>query len=361
MRPEIIYVVGQLSAGGQERQLCWLLQGLLSRGLSPAVVVWNDDKAAEFRSLFEKLGLPLVGFPPGLSSSVKLHSLRGLVRGWNANLVHSYSFFTNFAAAFAAGGRSLAVGSIRSDFWFDRVRSGPVVGRLSARWPRVAVCNSETAAENVRCHGGFFRPQQCYVVRNGINLACFFPEIPPPAVPHIVGFGRLDPVKRWDILIKAADLLRHQGRTVRVTIAGAGPLRDILAEDLNRRGLKGIVDLAGYRSDVAGLLSRATALALTSDTEGCPNVVMEAMAAGRPVVATSVGDVPRLIDDGLTGCLVERGDAAALAERLGRLAANPEEVRRLGMAGRAKADREFGLERMVNATMMAYRSAGWKG
>ncbi len=106
--------------------------------------------------------------------------------------------------------------------------------------------------------------------------------------------------------------------------------------------------------DVAGLLSEAACFLLTSDYEGLPYTVLEAMAAGVPVVATRVGGVPEQVVDGETGFLFEPGDPAAAAAAVERILADPEGAGRLGEAGRERVRREFGLERMVGETVALY-------
>ena len=125
-------------------------------------------------------------------------------------------------------------------------------------------------------------------------------------------------------------------------------------------GVADCVEFIGATADVPGLLENSRFLVHTSDTEGCPNAVMEAMACGRPVVAMDAGDIPFLVEDGRTGFVVRREDEATFAERVFQLLTDNELCRRMGLAARAKAEQEFGLDSLVTETLNAYRAAGWR-
>ena len=143
-------------------------------------------------------------------------------------------------------------------------------------------------------------------------------------------------------------------------IAGEGPLRKTLEQKTSDLGVTDRVEFIGHAHEMPKLLADASFLVHTSDIEGCPNVVMEAMACGRAVVATDVGDVPYLVENGRTGYVVRCGDHEALVGRLTELITNPGLCRTMGEAGRAKAEREFGLRRLVSETFAVYQSLGWK-
>ncbi len=108
------------------------------------------------------------------------------------------------------------------------------------------------------------------------------------------------------------------------------------------------------------LLAQAKFLVNTSSVEGCPNVLIEAMACGRAVVASDAGDVPILVENGETGFVLNQGEDRGLVERMATLIWDRELCRCMGNAGRAKAEREFGLPRLVSETFNAYKAAGWK-
>jgi len=168
------------------------------------------------------------------------------------------------------------------------------------------------------------------------------------------------PRKRWERLLAAALALKRRGFDFVVQIVGDGPLYGSLKQQAQVLGVADRVELIGYSENIPGLLADATFLVHTSDSEGYPNVVMEAMACGRAVVATDAGDVPSLVDDGKTGFVVPRGNEATLLTRMVTLMTDHDLCRRMGEAGRVKAEQQFGLDRLVSETLAAYRAMGWQ-
>jgi glycosyltransferase involved in cell wall biosynthesis len=142
-------------------------------------------------------------------------------------------------------------------------------------------------------------------------------------------------------------------------IVGGGPLRESLEKQVQDLGLLHQVRLKGHVNNIPAVLASSTFLAHSSEIEGSPNVVMEAMACGRAVVAMDAGDIPLLIEDGKTGFVVPRGDDDRFVERLATLIQNRDLCRQMGEAGRAKAEREFRTDRLVEKTFAAYVAAGW--
>src|SRR4030095_210715 len=179
MSSRFLYVVGQLSPGGLERQLCYLLQAMDRGRYRPAVAVWNFSEADVYVPRIRALNIPIYAFPSMPSAAAKLRAFRRLVRQLEPEVVHSYTFFTNFAAYWGVRGtRAVAVGSVRGDFTLDKKESGPCLGKVSARWPRDQICNSFSAAETCRLARNLFVPKQLFVVRNGLDLEQFHSALP---------------------------------------------------------------------------------------------------------------------------------------------------------------------------------------
>lgn len=173
-------------------------------------------------------------------------------------------------------------------------------------------------------------PERVHEIGNGVDLAAFTPSDRSSArrtlglsdeERTVLAVGRLDPVKGLDLLVAAAAPLRARlGESLRIRIVGAGPARAALERAIRTRGLEETVRLEGEVSPAAlgTWYASAEVVALLSHSEGCPNVVIEALACGRPVVATRVGGVPELIRDGENGFLVDRRDPSDVADRLHR-------------------------------------------
>jgi glycosyltransferase involved in cell wall biosynthesis len=362
MKCRILYVIGQLRSGGSERQLVYRLRAMDRARYCPAVAVWSFSEADAYVSQIRALGVEVIPIERGAGPMHRLRALRRIVGELRPEVVQSFSFYTNFAVYWACLGRSIvAVGSLRASLEHAQLEAGPILGRLSARWPRHQSWNSEAAVEESRCGSRFWSPAHIFVVRNGLDLDRFR-NVPLPSGPprRIVGVGSLFENKRWDRLLHAAAALRRKGLEFQVQIVGGGPLRPRLEELASELGVQDIVEWTGSVKAVEECLAQADLLVHVADHEGCPNSVMEAMACGRAVIATEAGDVSRLVEDERTGFVVARGDDAALRNRIERCLTQPELCRRLGEAGGQKARQEFGLDRMVADMFACFRAAGWQ-
>jgi glycosyltransferase involved in cell wall biosynthesis len=354
----ILYVVGQLAGGGLERQLGYLLKAMDRDRFQPKVAVWNFDEEDVNVQRIRALGVELIAIPRGGS---RLVWFRRLASQLAPEVVHSYSFFTNVAAHFA-GTSPTRVGSIRADFLRDRASTGPVLGRFCARWPRCQVCNSSAAASLISRSKSIFKPQRVFFVRNALDLAQFpVHELLSTGIPLILGIGSLMPFKRWDSVIKLGLELANRRIPARIQIVGDGPDRGRLQSLINRLELQDSVKLLGYQYNISRVLAGASLVVHASSSEGYPNAIMEAMACGRPVVATDAGDSSHLIEGGSTGYIVGVGDDGALIERVVELIMNPDLMREMGAAARKRAELMFGPERLVRETLDVYRSLGWMG
>jgi glycosyltransferase involved in cell wall biosynthesis len=172
---------------------------------------------------------------------------------------------------------------------------------------------------------------------------------------RVIGMiSRMTQEKGFDVLIDSVSRIPYELDAIAV-LAGDGPFRSALEAQVRARGLENRVHFTGRLEHPGVLYLAADVVTLPSDIEGLPLVVLEAMAAGRPVVATSVGGIPTAVDDGVTGFLVPPRDPEALARRLSELLADPARADRMGQAGRDRFLAEFTLDRMVERFASLYR------
>jgi glycosyltransferase involved in cell wall biosynthesis len=191
------------------------------------------------------------------------------------------------------------------------------------------------------------------VIHNGVEPRPVEPRETRSGPCRLVTVGRLQAPKDPLTLVRALAALGHAHETV---IVGDGPDRSAVEAEVRRLGLDSVVRLAGVRNDVAELLAAADLFVLSSRSEGLPLSILEAMAAGLPVVASSVGGVPELVVDGETGLLVPPGDPRSLARAIERLLADAALRGRLGAAGRARVVEHFDLASAQRAHLDLYRS-----
>ncbi|MBI1831530.1 MAG: glycosyltransferase [Planctomycetes bacterium] len=226
-----------------------------------------------------------------------------------------------------------------------KVRVYEALDRCAICWMDAVVCVSKAQADKVRAAG--VAEANITVIQNAIGDEAFVEPAPadraemmswfasPPRL--LVGAaGRFSPEKGFSLFIDAAAQVVKARPEAGFVLFGDGTLRDELEQAISAKSLQGQLVLPGFRTDLPRFLPHLDIHVMTSLTEGLPVVLLEAGAAGVPSVATAVGGIPEVIDDGVTGHLVPSGDADALAQRL--IALLDDHPRRLAM-GRAARDR----------------------
>lgn len=195
------------------------------------------------------------------------------------------------------------------------------------------------------------------LIYNGVDFAAMAPaaSVAGAGPPLILAVGQLVPTKGFTYLVEACRLLREQGVEFQAAIVGEGPEHKRLDTQIRAAGLENTVRLEGERpeEDIPAYLSRTACLAMPSiapkrgSHDGLPNVVIEAMAAGVPVVGTALFGIPEAVEHQVTGLLVPPGDAAALRDAMAALLADPDNRRRMGDAARERSRRRFDVRANV--------------
>jgi glycosyltransferase involved in cell wall biosynthesis len=209
---------------------------------------------------------------------------------------------------------------------------------------------------------GIGRPDQIHVLPVGLDLSpylevgsgtgLFRAEVGLDLDTPLIGsVGRLVPIKDHSTLLRAMELLPG----VHLAVIGDGELRSQVEAETAARGLTDRVHLMGWRRDLPAVLADLDAVVLTSLNEGTPAVLIESLAAARPVVATDVGGVRHVVAHGRTGLLAPARDERSVADRVATLLSNPTLADRMARAGRPDVARRFGEERLVNDMRDIYR------
>ena len=350
----VLLVVDSLDGGGAERYVVDLAVALRRRGWPVHVACSVGGVHA---ATLADAGVPVTVLLDHLVerrvSGRYERALTQLVADLRPAVVHAHLFASAAAAVHAV--RDLPVPLVVTEHtegpWRDR-RARAVSGLVYRHADRVVAVSS--AIRDLLVSGYGVAPERVEVLLP--TTAAPPPEASPPSDPGrpVVGLvGRLVPEKGVDVFLRAAALVSGVVPQTRFLVVGDGPLRPDLEHRAAVLGLAGAVTFTGYRSDASHLLSGLDVLAVPSRSDGSPLVVCEAMAAGVPVVASRVGGLPDLVEDGGSGLLVRPGEAEDLARALVSLLLDPESARRLGARGRRLAASRS-HERLVDRMTQLY-------
>jgi glycosyltransferase involved in cell wall biosynthesis len=303
-------------------------------------------------SYFSALGLALSTRPPGLKAlawQAAYFLEAGLVarRLREHDLSHLHNHFSNSSCSVAM------LASALGGFTYSFTMHGPAEFYEPKYW---RVDEKVRRAKFVACISHFarsqamvFAPQEhwdkLHVVHCGVSPAQFQPRRHEGPGSRLLFVGRLAAVKGLPVLLEAVAQLAEERPNVKLVVAGDGPDRAKLEAQAKRFGIASRVEFRGYQSQaqVRELLGQTDVFAMASFAEGVPVVLMEAMAAGVPVIATRIAGVPELVEDGVSGFLVAPGEPRAIAEKAALLLDDTELRNRLGEAGREKVVREFNI------------------
>ena len=360
--PRILQIIPTLDRSGAEKQLTLLATGL--RRAEIDVHVCALTRTGPYEQDLRAAGVPvtLIGKSSKLDPAA-FWRLKRHIADLRPDLVHTWLFAANSygrAAALAVGVRHIVAAERCVDPW--KVWHELAIDRWLARRTDRIVVNSSGIRDFYRRHG--ISGEKFVVIPNGIDplpatdvSRCeLLDELGLPAGTRLIGaVGRLWPQKRIKDLIWAADLLKVIRDDVHLLIIGDGPHRERLEKYQRQVRIEDKVHFLGHRGDVSRLLPHFDLLWLGSEFEGLPNVIMEAMMAGVPVVATDIPGNRDLVVPGETGYLVPIGDRAAFARQAQKLLEDSDLARRLCEAGRQRMLNDFTVDKMVERHVQLYQ------
>ena len=351
---KVCFLAGTLGRGGAERQLIYMLRALKSVGVSTRVMSLTKGEALEEEILSLGIDIQHVCENHDPRARKLLRIVQSLRRS-PVDILQGVHFYTNlYAAAAARLTRSKDIGAIRSNLSFDLQSSGRW-GRLQLNTPRHLVTNSEPSQKLAIANG--ISPERIHLVPNVVSVDSETRNGNSNGSVRILFVGRLTEEKRADRFLRVVSKVVNEAPQLKVkaTIAGDGPLRPSLATLAQTLGLNNDkLQMLGEREDMRSIYQQADFLILTSDMEGTPNVLLEAMAHGIPVLATRVGGIPEIVGPD-RGLLVEPGDEEGLAQGALRLACDPAFRRVLGRSGHDYVSRFHSFRTLPDRLLGIYR------
>ena len=366
---KVLHVVTSLVRGGAETHVVDLARGEVDRGVGVTVAYLKDEDY--WRDALVEAGVDAMPLAMARYGDPRpIARLRAAMRCIRPDVLHAHlppaELYSRLALA-AGGPARVFVLTRHNDEGFYNGPWHRDLGKWVARRADMVIAVSDTVRDQTHSYLKV-SPAKTRTVRHGIDLEPFArvtvaernklrAEWGAVNDTVVIGtVGRLVPQKALHVLLEGyAHYRALSSRPSRLVVVGSGPLESELKARAVELGLADAMVWAGFREDIPVVMSSLDVFALSSQYEGFGIVLLEAMAAGKPVVATKVSAIPEVIEDCVTGLLCPVGDACAFGAAIKQLE-NTALLEKLGTAGRKRAG-EFTMDRMVDATLAAYAEA----
>jgi len=340
---KVSFLAGTLGQGGAERQLFYMVEALKNAGGEPRVLCLTRGEHWEER--IESIGVEVKWVGQSRSRALRLLKIIRELRRHRPDLLQSQHFYTNIYVCAAARILGLPeIGALRNDAIEEITANPGFLGRRSLTMPRAMAANSRAGIENAINLGA--APDRLFLLPNVVDTSLFTPtsRASDNDVKLLI-VARLVRAKRVDRFLRLISALRRRTKaSVQGVVAGDGILRRDLELQANALGLdETVVRFLGRVNETNSHYGDANILIVTSDREGTPNAVLEAMASGVPVVATRVGGLGDLVADGETGYLLPVDDEDAMATAVLSLIEDRTKLRQFGMRARAFVEQHHAL------------------
>jgi glycosyltransferase involved in cell wall biosynthesis len=349
----VVHLTASTFFGGPERQMLGLAHALPPEFRSAFLSFREGDRCRAFLRETHRAGFEAVALTndtPRLWAAVR--EIADHLTRLRPDVLLCHGYKAGVLGRLAARRRGVVVVAVSRGWTREsaKVRFYEMLDRVNLRWMDRVVCVSEAQAVKVRRAG--VRSERVRVIHNAVDPERFLDPDPHyrdkmlrnfrrPMKRLVGAAGRLSPEKGFSVLVAAAERVVRRDPSVGFVLFGEGKCRDALREQIKAAGLTGSFVLSGFRPDLDRFVPLLDLLVLPSFTEGLPNVVLEAFAAGIPVVASAVGGTPELVADGASGFLVPPGDPDALADRIREALASEDRLRDMGLHGRQQVVEQF--------------------
>jgi glycosyltransferase involved in cell wall biosynthesis len=357
----VALLAGCLERHGAEKQAVFMARALRRAGVD--VRIYSLTRGDHYEEVLRREGFAVEWSGRLRNPLLRVAVLVKQMRAFQPHIVQATLGHNNMHAALAArllGAVSL--GALRTNLERCKEVTGSWMPYL-LRWPTGIIVNSKHAERQLR-ESGLAAPDRIWLLPNVVDPAELgatdFPAESQSTDGRVTALflGRLVPLKRLDVFLRALAIARASAPSLRGLVAGDGPEREPMQRLAAELGLPpGHVTFTGESFRPAEQIAEAAFLVLCSDHEGSPNSVLEAMAMGKPAIVTPAGDAPVIVQNGVSGFVVDFADPPALAEKMVELARSPELRARMGKASREHIENSYSVDGLAERLLRIYAQA----
>ena len=362
----ILFLVNGFAIGGAEVKLLELVKELKTRFPETYYpIVCAVGQGGPLQERFEKMNVETYVFPKKHKYDVSMiYKVYQLLQKRHIDIVHTTLFYADIIGAYTAK----LVGIKRVVSWdamtapYHYGMKNLLAYRLASKWFTVSAAVSQAIREKI-VQERHVPVEKTTTIHYGVDLQ-HFKDTRNDAYRKKLGFhskdivlgtvARLSEQKGHWYLIDAVKEVVRKYPNIHVLFIGDGPLRKELELQVKRHGLDSIIQFLGFRSDIKELLGVFDIFILPSLFEGLPNVILEAMACGKPVIATNVSGIPEVVVDHQTGILIPPKDSDAIVQAIFEMLQDPGKIKMMGRMSRERVEKKFNLEGQVNAFIRLY-------
>jgi len=364
----ILHIRQNSKIGGIQQQILSLFSAYNKEVINPIFCCF--DRKDKIGRDIENMGIEVVALNRPRShkfSGSIVAELYKLMKKKDIHVARTHGYRANLYGRIAAwmAGVPVIIASVHNNYRKDKRLERRIANRILARGTDRIVAVSESIASDIVKYDNV-NPSKILVIPNGVDAIRFAPqkksekicnELSIEGKDMIIGFvGRLVPAKGIEYLIEAASYLKKQYQNLKLIIVGDGYLADSLRQKALELGMNNIVIFTGERRDIPDILSCISIFVMPSLAEGLPNSLLEAMAMGKPVVATEVGGTAEIVKHDVNGLLVPPGNSKSLAEAITLLLENTSLSANIGQTARDFISQNYGIETIARKWESLYKS-----
>lgn len=335
---KITFLAGTLGQGGAERQLFYIIKTLKENGSQ--ITLFCLTQGEYWEGKIKELDIPVIWVG---ESAFRFVRLLKIIRELKKNppcIFQSQHFYANLYVVIASKFFSIQdIGAIRSDVNYEIMMNGKFFGKANLHLPSQLVINSINGYNNALGKG--VRKDKLHYLSNIVDTVLFKPYNNINEEIQIIAVGGLNVIKRFDRIIDIISIVKKTtNKKIKVNIFGEGKEKNKLSKMIKINKLTQTVFLPGKSENINKELTKSDIFIFTSDREGTPNVILEAMASGLPVISTNVGGIPNIIQNKVTGFLYRKDDLNGMATCLINLISDKERRSKIGSQARRYIEEE---------------------